>query len=166
MSARDPDLATAGAVLEETLAPEAIYGRAAERARSMGLAYAGALTPREAWRLHEAGAGTIVDVRTLPEWEFVGRVPDTILVEWRGFQEQQPNPNFLRQLTEACSRDEPLLFLCRSAVRSHHAAEAAARAGFARSYNILEGFEGNLDARRQRGALGGWRAAGLPWEQS
>ena len=59
-----------------------------------------------------------------------------------------------------------MLFLCRSGVRSHHAAEAAARAGFKRAYNVLEGFEGDLDCTRRRGTLGGWRAAGLPWEQS
>jgi rhodanese-related sulfurtransferase len=150
----------------EAATPEAIYACAADRGRAMGLGYAGALTPREAFRLHETGAGIIVDVRTLPEWEFVGRVPDTILIEWRRFHEQGPNADFLRELAARCTHDEPVLFLCRSAVRSHHAAEAAARAGFSRAYNVLEGFEGNLDARRQRGALGGWRAAGLPWEQS
>jgi len=66
----------------------------------------------------------------------------------------------------AVERDETVLFLCRSGVRSHHAAEAAARAGFKRAYNVLEGFEGDLDCTRRRGTLGGWRAAGLPWEQS
>ena len=161
MSGRDLDEAEL-----EAATPAAIYARAAERAQALGLSYAGALTPREAFRLHEAAAGIIVDVRTLAEWEFVGRVPDTILVEWRRFHEQGPNPDFLHELAARCTRDEPVLFLCRSAVRSHHAAEAAARAGFGRAYNVLEGFEGDLDTRRQRGALGGWRAAGLPWEQS
>lgn len=145
--------------------PEAIYAAAAERARTMGLGYAGALTPVEAYRLTEARAGTIVDVRTHPEWELVGRVPGSVLIEWRRFHEQTPNPNFVGELASAFARDEPLFFLCRSAVRSHHAAEVATRAGFTRIYNILEGFEGDLDANRQRGNLGGWRAAGLPWEQ-
>jgi hypothetical protein len=43
---------------------------------------------------------------------------------------------------------------------------AAAQAGFTRAYNILEGFEGDLDDDRRRGTLGGWRRAGLPWVQS
>jgi hypothetical protein len=30
---------------------------------------------------------------------------------------------------------------------------------------VAEGFEGNLDAERHRGRVGGWKAAGLPWAQ-
>ena len=40
------------------------------------------------------------------------------------------------------------------------------KAGFAEVYNVLEGFEGPLDENRHRGTLGGWRNAGLPWEQT
>jgi rhodanese-related sulfurtransferase len=144
----------------------AILDRAAERGRSLGLAYAGAVTPVEAHRLHAARIATLVDVRTLAEWEYVGRVHGSLLIEWRRFREPAPNPAFLAELAQAVERDTPILFLCRSGVRSHHAAHAAARAGYARAYNVLEGFEGDLDGGRQRGKLGGWRAAGLPWEQS
>jgi len=59
-----------------------------------------------------------------------------------------------------------VFFLCRSGVRSRAAAIALASAGWARCYNIAEGFEGGLDEARKRGALGGWRAGGLPWTQS
>ena len=107
-----------------------------------------------------------MDVRTRPEWELVGHVPGARLVEWRRYGEEHANPDFIAQLDNVASRDEPLLFLCRSGVRSHHAAQAAARAGFARACNILKGFEGDLDATRRRGLLGGWRRAGLPWVQS
>ena len=144
----------------------AIFARAAARARSLDVPYAGALTPREAHALSAAGAGAIVDVRTFAEWEYVGRVPDSLLLEWRRFREREPNPRFLEDLAALFDRDAPILFLCRSGVRSHHAAEAALRAGFTRAYNIVEGFEGDIDAQRRRGSLGGWRAAGLPWEQS
>ncbi len=150
----------------EALAPEAILARAAERGRALGLAYAGAVTPTEAHHLQVARAARIVDVRTQPEWEFVGHVPGSVLIEWRRYGERGPNPAFLDALAATFGRDEPILFLCRSAVRSHHAADLARRAGFTRAYNILEGFEGDLDASRQRGRRGGWRAAGLPWEQS
>jgi rhodanese-related sulfurtransferase len=143
----------------------AILDRAAERGRSEGVGFAGLITPREAWRLHEAGAAVIVDVRTLPEWEFVGHVPDSIRVEWRTYGASHPNPGFVAELDALFERDETLLFLCRSAVRSHHAAEAAAAAGFRHAFNVLEGFEGELDTRQQRGLLGGWRKAGLPWIQ-
>ena len=58
------------------------------------------------------------------------------------------------------------MFLCRSGVRSHSAAMAAAQAGWSEAYNILEGFEGDKDREQHRGAVGGWRKAGLPWVQS
>ena len=155
MSARDNAAETLAEILE----------RASERGRAKGLDYAGEVTPEEAWRLHEAGAALIVDVRTRPEWELVGRVPDAPLVEWRRYGDAHHNPDFLPELEQQAARDAPVLFLCRSGVRSHHAAEAATRAGFTRAFNIVEGFEGDLDAERQRGKLGGWRCSGLPWIQ-
>jgi rhodanese-related sulfurtransferase len=145
---------------------EAIFARAAERAAAMKLPYAGAVTPEEAWRLHSAGAAAIVDVRTRPEWEFVGHIAGVPLLEWRRYGEQRPNPAFAEELESLLAKDEAVLFICRSGVRSHHAAELAARAGHARAYNILEGFEGDLDPGQRRGALGGWRRAGLPWIQT
>ena len=78
----------------------------------------------------------------------------------------QPNPRFIDELAAQFAPDRPVLFLCRSAVRSHHAAALATQHGFAHAYNILEGFEGDLDNDGHRGHLGGWRKAGLPWEQS
>ena len=60
----------------------------------------------------------------------------------------------------------PLLFMCRSGVRSHNAATAATQAGFAQSINVLQGFEGDKDPLGQRNNIGGWRKAGLPWTQS
>ncbi|QJR15605.1 rhodanese-like domain-containing protein [Usitatibacter palustris] len=155
MSAREGGAEVLAAILE----------RAGERARSKGLGYAGELTPSEAWRLHTAGAARIVDVRTKPEFELVGRVPDTPLIEWRRYGDTQPNPNFLRELAGVVAPDEPVLFLCRSGVRSHHAAELATHAGYPSAFNISEGFEGELDDTSRRGASG-WRAAGLPWEQN
>ena len=162
MSAREAPGAVEAAVGEAA----AILDRAAARGRELGLAYAGAVTPSEAHALHQAGLATLVDVRTLPEWEYVGRVQGSLLVEWRRFREPHPNPAFLAELAQAVERDTAILFLCRSGVRSHHAADMAARAGYKRAYNVLEGFEGDLDGERRRGKLGGWRAAGLPWEQS
>ena len=43
--------------------------------------------------------------------------------------------------------------------------EAAALAGFTAVYNVLEGFEGELDPLQRRGESGGWRHWGLPWVQ-
>jgi rhodanese-related sulfurtransferase len=142
-----------------------ILDGAASRGLARGVPYAGLVTPDEAWGLQRTGAAAIVDVRTRPEYEFVGRVPDSILVEWRRYGDSAPNPRFLDELAARFDRDATLLFLCRSAVRSHHAAAAAAAAGFGLAFNVLEGFEGERDALGRRGGLGGWRNAGLPWIQ-
>ena len=142
----------------------AIKKAAAERARQSGLPYAGALTPAEAQMLLEAGA-QLVDVRTKPELVYVGYVPGSVLVEWQTYPGNSPNPDFLVQLSEVAKRDDTLMFLCRSGVRSHFAAAAATQAGWGDCYNVLEGFEGNKDAAQHRNTVGGWRKAGLPWVQ-
>ena len=135
------------------------------RGKAAGLAYAGEVTPMEAWQLAEEGKATIVDVRTRPEWEFVGHVEGTPLVEWRPYGATAPDPAFTDKLAARFPRDAVLLLLCRSGVRSHHAAIAATQAGFTRVFNVLEGFEGDMDEDGRRGTLGGWRHAGLPWAQ-
>jgi rhodanese-related sulfurtransferase len=142
-----------------------IRGAAAERGKKMGLSYAGAVTPAEAHMMMQAGA-KLVDVRTKPEMHFVGRVPGSAAVEWQSYPANQPNPGFLTELAAVAPKDVPVMFLCRSGARSHSAADAATRAGWKECYNILEGFEGDKDAQQHRGAVGGWRKAGLPWTQS
>ena len=147
-------------------APGALLERAVRRARDAGRPYHGDATPLEAWALHRAGLARLVDVRTLAEWTYVGRVDGVPLVEWRAFGAQRPNPRFLEQLAEVAPQDAPVLLLCRSGVRSQSAAQAATEAGWRAAINVLEGFEGELDDGQQRGRLGGWRRAGLPWVQS
>jgi len=142
----------------------AIKQRAEERGRQLGLPYAGALTPAEAHVLMQAGA-KLVDVRTMPELLYVGRVPGSVLVEWQTYPGNTRNPDFLDQLAEAVEPADTLMFLCRSGGRSHAAAATAAQAGWRDSYNVLEGFEGDKDAEQHRNTVGGWRKAGLPWVQ-
>lgn len=149
-----------------TESPEAIFARAAQRAQQMGLPYAGAVTPAEAQALAQSTAARILDVRTVPEYQQVGHVPGTPLVVWPRDGVQEDYQAFVDQVAERFEPGDPVLLLCRSGVRSHHAAETAARAGFGRAYNVLEGFEGDLDGERHRGATGGWRFHGLPWIQS
>jgi rhodanese-related sulfurtransferase len=143
-----------------------IKQRAAERGRQKQLAYAGAVTPPEAHLLMEAGVATLIDVRTEAEQHYVGSVPGTDGVEWNRYPDGQRNPDFLAELEKSVPKDRPVMFLCRSGVRSHGAAEAATKAGWKEAYNILEGFEGDKDADGHRGRIGGWRKAGLPWIQS
>lgn len=130
------------------------------------LGYAGDVAPGLAWQLVQSGQALLVDVRTTEELHWVGRVPGALHIEWARGRDQIPNERFLEQLAGAVPRDRQVLFLCRSGVRSVSAAKAATRAGYASAWNILQGFEGPLDSQKQRGRIGGWRAAGLPWQQS
>ena len=135
--------------------------------------YAGDITPEQAWKLlSENPEAVLVDVRTDAEWRFVG-VPDlaslghdVVYIEWNGANGQH-NGNFVAELLEQVPArgDRPVVFLCRSGNRSIGAAEAATEAGIAPSYNVLDGFEGQLDGDSHRGGSG-WRAIGLPWKQT
>jgi rhodanese-related sulfurtransferase len=141
----------------------AILARA--KARAAGLGYAGNVTPNEALELLNAGAARLIDVRTPEERKFVGYVQDSVAVPWATGTAFTRNPRFIRELEGNVRKDEVLLFLCRSGSRSILAAEAASRAQFHQAYNILEGFEGELDQQRRRGSNDGWRFRGLPWVQ-
>jgi rhodanese-related sulfurtransferase len=135
------------------------------------VSYAGDIKPQQAWELlQEDPDAVLVDVRTDAEWKYVG-VPETspigrrtVFVEWVSYPNGARNEKFVDQLKEA-GIGGPVIFLCRSGQRSIGAAEAATAAGLAPAYNVLEGFEGALDAEGHRGGQG-WRAAGLPWRQS
>ena len=140
---------------------------ARQRAREMGLPYDGALLPAEASALLQQQPGAkLVDVRSRAELDFVGRIPGSVEIEWKTYPGMQPNPDFVRQLTQKVPQDAVVMFICRSGGRSHETAMIAAQAGYSGAYNVLEGFEGDRDAGGHRNTVGGWRAAGLPWVQS
>ena len=141
---------------------------ATARTRTPGQPYAGAVTPQEAHALLQLAPHVkLIDVRTNAERDWVGRVivPDEQhgAVEWNTYPGGAPNPQFLQQLKEAAEKDDVLLFLCRSGVRSQHAAKLATENGFHNSFNILGGFEGDKDQEGHRKNIAGWCKAGLPW---
>jgi rhodanese-related sulfurtransferase len=150
-----------------TTAAETALAAAQRRRIDLGLSYYGAILPGEAHALLAAFPNArLIDVRTRAEWEYVGRVPGSFLIEWTTFPTGARNPRFLDELRAAAADpDAPLLFFCRSGQRSDSAARAAAAAGYTMAFNMLEGFEGPKDAEGHRGTLGGWRKAGLPWVQ-
>ena len=144
-----------------------ILALAQKRAHQLGLPYEGALTPAEAFEVWQLAPGAkLVDVRTRAELDFVGRIPGAVEIEWQFYPGYAPNTHFMDELRRQVSHESLVLFICRSAHRSHRAAMTATEAGYPDCYNVLEGFEGDKDARGQRGKVGGWRAAGLPWNQS
>lgn len=143
-----------------------ILDLARQRAEALGRPYQGEVTPREAFDLmQQAPVVKLVDVRTRAEWDWVGRVPEAVEIEWNQYPGGVRNPNFLAELKRQVDPEAVVLFLCRSGARSVGAATLATEAGYANCYNILEGFEGDKDASGHRGTIGGWRKAGLPWIQ-
>ncbi len=141
-----------------------VLAAAAARGKELGLPYAGAVMPAEAWELVKALQATLLDVRTIAERQFVGAPPESISIEWRMWPGMEINPDFAREAVAQIPTDRPVVLLCRSGVRSHASAECLAGLGYT-AFNILEGFEGDRDAAGQRGQLGGWRRHGLPWSQ-
>lgn len=138
------------------------------------------LHPRAAWDLLKTQPGTVlVDVRSKPEWGFVG-IPDlsslgqsALFVEWASFPGMSANTRFVEELLAELGGTYPpaMLFLCRSGVRSLGAANAMKLAFVEKGQNVdcinvLEGFEGDLDDKKKRGTFNGWKVRGLPWVQS
>lgn len=139
------------------------------QAVAQGLLYAGGVHPTIAWVLVQAEQAVLVDVRTAEERKFVGHVPGSVHVAWATGTALTRNPRFVRELESKLGsnggKEAVALLLCRSGKRSVLAAEAAAAAGFVHIFNVLEGFEGEIDAAQQRGKDDGWRYHGLPWVQ-
>lgn len=131
--------------------------------------------PEEAWRsLRDEAKTQLVDVRTRAEWSFVG-APDlsgagkqTAFLEWRHFPAMDVNQSFVDSIGTYAAETgaERLLFICRSGARSLEAARSVMAATGLPCANVEEGFEGDLDPDGKRGAVNGWKAAGLPWRQS
>lgn len=135
--------------------------------------YAGDVSPNEAWaELQSNPDAVLIDVRTRPEWSFVG-VPDmsslgkqAALISWQIYPDMLRNPNFEAEVEALGMKpDAPLYFLCRSGARSRAAAVALTARGFSNCYNVAYGFEGDPDGERHRGRQNGWKASALPWVQ-
>ena len=135
--------------------------------------YAGDILPPKAWDMLNANpTAVLIDVRTDAEFAYVGS-PDmsgcdnpTYKICWKIFPDMQQNMHFQDAVREAAPEfDTPLLFLCRSGIRSASAAIAMTALGYTQCYNIVEGFEGDKDDTGHRSTVGGWKVRGLPWTQ-
>jgi len=130
---------------------------------------------RQAWDLiqHEPKS-LLVDVRSHMEFLFIGHPVGAINIPWIDEPDWNINPHFVREVRRLLlgglahggdGDNVPVLLICRSGKRSLEAGELLLKNGFTNVYNIAEGFEGELDDHHHRSTLGGWRFAGLPWEQ-
>ena len=123
-------------------------------------------------RLSEESSSYLVDVRTKPEWLFVG-LPDlqslnkqTICVSWHLYPEMEINENFKSEILESgINKQDTIFLICRSGNRSCDAAEFLASRGFTNCFNVIDGFEGESDLNHRRSTVNGWKYCKLPWKQ-
>ena len=108
------------------------------------------------------------------EYLFIGHPIGAIHIPWIDEPDWNVNPNFVREIRQlllgglshtADGGNVPIFLICRSGKRSLEAGRLLIKEGFQKVYNVEEGFEGELDDHHHRSTLGGWRFAGLPWEQ-
>jgi len=133
------------------------------------------ITPLQAFEiLNSDKSSVLIDVRTVPEFEYVGHPVNAVNIPWPGAPSPEAVQDFvkkvrknLQMLNNAGGPIEslPVLAICRSGRRSMDAAVALTESGFEKVFNVVEGFEGGLDRERHRGTINGWRYHGLPWEQ-
>ena len=115
----------------------------------------------------------LLDIRSTMEHLFVGHPKGAIHIAWVDEPEWTINPQFLTRVRELMlgggvdsgSGATPVILICRSGKRTVDAGNLLVENGFDEVYNVLEGFEGELDQEHHRCTLGGWRFHGLPWEQ-
>ncbi|MCA0434380.1 MAG: rhodanese-like domain-containing protein [Proteobacteria bacterium] len=132
--------------------------------------YKGDVRPPEAHeQLKKNPNAVLIDVRTQPEWTFVGvpQVDRLLRLSWQVYPQMEVNARFVEEV-EAMSlpKDTEIYCICRSGARSASAATALARAGYSNCWNIAEGFEGDKDPQGHRAHMNGWKFHGLPWVQS
>lgn len=132
------------------------------------------ITPKEAFELLKSNpSAVLIDVRSSMEYLFVGHAKGSVHVSWIDEPDWTINKHFAAEVRQVMlggvslsKKDSaPVVLICRSGKRSLEAGEVLIKENFAEVYNVLEGFEGDLDENHQRSSLGGWRFHGLPWEQ-
>jgi len=132
------------------------------------------LTPEQAHQLlADDPAAVLIDVRSSMEFLFVGHPIGAVHVAWIDEPDWTVDPHFSTQVRQvmlgglSCDNDgcAPVILICRSGKRSREAGKRLIEDGFTQVHNVSQGFEGELDEHHHRSSVGGWRFAGLPWEQ-
>jgi len=121
-----------------------------------------------AWKKYQqTSTALLIDVRSSMEFLFVGHPKKALNIAWIDEPDWIINPDFTAEITQACGGDKSraVILICRSGVRSLEAGNYLLTQGFKQVYNVLDGFEGDLDNHHQRSTVNGWRFHQLPWEQ-
>jgi rhodanese-related sulfurtransferase len=135
----------------EISTPHSKHQVLAEKLTSLGLY----VTAREAYEMWQADPERIkvLDVRTFEEYVLIGHAQMALNVplafptyNWdaqKGNYSVVVNKDFIAHVQEHFKPDDTILVMCRSGGRSAMAANALAKAGFTKVYNIIDGFEGD-----------------------
>jgi rhodanese-related sulfurtransferase len=126
----------------------------------------------------------LLDVRTIEEFSFAGFVDLSLLKQkkeefskqllmlpWKLYPQMDYNPEFRPILEKYLNKnftkilEVKMFFLCKTGGRSREAANYFLNLGYENCYNVIGGFEGELNNQYQRGKINGWKAANLPWRQ-
>lgn len=126
------------------------------------------LQPEQAKAMLDEQPDTLfVDCRSDSEHFFVGNPVGSVHVAWQDGPDWDLNPHFVGEVKRLAGHatQRIIILICRSGRRSIDAGEALEKAGFTSVYNVMHGFEGELDEQHHRSAVNGWRNSGLPWQQ-
>jgi len=133
------------------------------------------LTPEQAYEmLSDDPRAVLIDVRSNMEFLFVGHPRGAISLPWIDEPDWIINPHFATEVRKLMlggitshedAGSAAVVLICRSGKRSLEAGAVLTDEGFTNVYNVLDGFEGELDDNHHRSASGGWRHLQLPWEQ-
>jgi rhodanese-related sulfurtransferase len=133
------------------------------------------LTSVEAYEfLQKEPRAVLIDTRSNMEFLFIGHPIGAINIPWIDEPDWKINPHFATEVRKvllgglshiSTVGSSPVVLICRSGKRSLEAGELLIKEGFTDVFNVLDGFEGELDEQHHRSTRGGWRFDGLPWEQ-
>jgi len=133
------------------------------------------LSAKKAWDLiQKEPKVAFIDVRSDMEYLFIRHPSGSVNIPWIEEPNWEVNPHFVRDVRKLVlggvidspeHHSVPILLICRSGNRSDEAGKLLVENGFKRVYNIVQGFEGELDDNHQRSRIAGWRFDNLPWEQ-
>jgi len=144
------------------------------------------MTPQQAFETMKKDGDKVlfVDVRTREEVNFLGmptvadaNIPYMKLNEWFAWNakkknfKMEVNSDFSddiadRIASKQMTKNDKVIFICRSGSRSAKAADLLAKLGYTNVYSITEGYEGDKakkgEHKGQR-VINGWKNAKLPW---
>ncbi len=137
------------------------------------------LTSTEGYRLKKKNPKILfLDVRTQAEVNFLG-MPDVadanipvkpiskVLTKDGKAYQRINNDDFVAAVADVAAKkgldQDPVIFImCRNGKGSAIATNKLANAGYTKVYSIVDGYEGDFDAKGKR-TVNGWKNAGLPW---